>query len=454
MPVPREVAGQGALPVRAGRLSAPWDEHAGPTHVTASGIVVGRRGTVLHRHKRLGIWMQPGGHIDAGESAPTRLRCARPIEELGLAVGHPPAGPFLIHLDVHEAAHGHTHLDLRYLLLGAESDPMPPPDESPDARWCSWDEALAMADPGADRRAARGAGRLRGDGVTDDLVAACSPSRTSTRPSRSSSTGAPRCASRRAWPAVEGQLAALEAERADATARRAVSLPRPRRTSSSRSPSSASAGAVLSKRMYASTSSSGRDLQAMNDEVRHLTDRRAGARGARAGVHAGPGPHRRRVGGIARAGRAAARGAGDRAPPARRRRRSWRSTLRWARRSTARAAEAALLPTALSDRYETLRARLKGTGAARLVGTHCDGCHLELSSGEVEKIRALLPARSPRASSAAGSSSRPDWSVTAMLILVRHGESVANAQGLLLGRTDAELTDTGRAQAQRRACLL
>jgi broad specificity phosphatase PhoE len=34
-----------------------------------------------------------------------------------------------------------------------------------------------------------------------------------------------------------------------------------------------------------------------------------------------------------------------------------------------------------------------------------------------------------------------------VLILVRHGESVANAQGLLLGRTDAELTATGRAQA-------
>jgi hypothetical protein len=56
-----------------------------------------------------------------------------------------------------------------------------------------------------------------------------------------------------------------------------------------------------------------------------------------------------------------------------------------------RAAEAALLPTALSDRYETLRAHLKGTGAARLVRSHCDGCHLELSSGEVEKIRALPP---------------------------------------------------------------
>src|SRR5580698_4323763 len=57
----------------------------------------------------------------------------------------------------------------------------------------------------------------------------------------------------------------------------------------------------------------------------------------------------------------------------------------------ARTAEAAQLPTALSDRYETLRARLKGTGAARLVGNRCEGCHLELASVEVEKIRALPP---------------------------------------------------------------
>lgn len=41
-----------------------------------------------------------------------------------------------------------------------------------------------------------------------------------------------------------------------------------------------------------------------------------------------------------------------------------------------------------------------------------------------------------------------------MLILVRHGESVANAQGLLLGRTDAELTEIGRAQAAAVPMLL
>ncbi len=143
---PREVAAQQRFLSELHLLTAPCDEHAGPTHVTASGIVVGRRGTVLHRHKRLGIWMQPGGHIDSGER-PEDAAVREATEELGLKVAHPATGPSLIHLDVHEAALGHTHLDLRYLLLGADAVPMPPPDESPDARWCTWDEALRMADP-------------------------------------------------------------------------------------------------------------------------------------------------------------------------------------------------------------------------------------------------------------------------------------------------------------------
>jgi probable phosphoglycerate mutase len=41
-----------------------------------------------------------------------------------------------------------------------------------------------------------------------------------------------------------------------------------------------------------------------------------------------------------------------------------------------------------------------------------------------------------------------------VLILVRHGESVANAAGLLLGRTDVELTETGRAQVAAARRLL
>jgi len=50
------------------RLPRPFDRLAGPVHVTGSAIVVGTRGTILHRHRRLGIWLQPGGHLDPGET--------------------------------------------------------------------------------------------------------------------------------------------------------------------------------------------------------------------------------------------------------------------------------------------------------------------------------------------------------------------------------------------------
>jgi predicted nucleic acid-binding Zn-ribbon protein len=56
-----------------------------------------------------------------------------------------------------------------------------------------------------------------------------------------------------------------------------------------------------------------------------------------------------------------------------------------------RAREAAGLPPDLAERYERLRTRLKGTGAARLIGNRCDGCHLELPSVEVDRIRHLAP---------------------------------------------------------------
>lgn len=129
------------------RLDSPCDEHANPVHVTASAVVVGPRGTLLHRHRRLGLWLQPGGHIDPGEE-PWEAASREAYEETGLAVLHPPGGPRMVHVDVHQGAAGHTHLDLRYLVLAPDEDPAPPPEESQDVRWCSWDEAESMADVG------------------------------------------------------------------------------------------------------------------------------------------------------------------------------------------------------------------------------------------------------------------------------------------------------------------
>lgn len=137
------------------RLERPCDREADPVHVTASAIVVGRRGTVLHLHRKARRWLQPGGHVDAGES-PEQAARRETLEETGLGVEHPPDGPRVIHLDVHPAQQ-HLHLDLRYLLLAPDADPAPGPGESPDVRWFGWDEAEAVADPGlvAALRAAR-----------------------------------------------------------------------------------------------------------------------------------------------------------------------------------------------------------------------------------------------------------------------------------------------------------
>ena len=59
------------------------------------------------------------------------------------------------------------------------------------------------------------------------------------------------------------------------------------------------------------------------------------------------------------------------------------------RETVARAAAAVGLPAELADRYERLRSHLGGVGAARLVGDRCDGCHVTLSSVEVERIHHL-----------------------------------------------------------------
>jgi len=188
--------------------------------------------------------------------------------------------------------------------------------------------------------------------------------------------------------AVEAQLAALEVERADAAARRSV-LAATQKELEEQIGGISERRSLVEKRMYAATGSSARDLQAMNDEVRHLTERRAELEELElvamleqdpidaelAALHERSAPLETQAAEL-RVAVAASEVEIDAA---------------LAEATGARSVEATLLPAALADRYETLRARLKGTGAARLVGTHCAGCHLELSSGEVEQIRALPP---------------------------------------------------------------
>ncbi|MHB1712913.1 MAG: NUDIX hydrolase [Acidimicrobiales bacterium] len=141
----RESASCATMLAELERLERPFDGDADRTHVTGSGIVVGPRGVVLHKHRRLSRWMQPGGHVEPGES-PADAAVRECAEETGLEVQHPPEGPAMVHVDVHQASKGHVHLDVRYLLLARDEDPAPPPEESQEVAWFSWDEALDMAD--------------------------------------------------------------------------------------------------------------------------------------------------------------------------------------------------------------------------------------------------------------------------------------------------------------------
>lgn len=128
-------------------LRSPLDEHADPTHVTGSAIVLDpERRVLLHRHKRLGIWLQPGGHLEPDE-APPEAAVRETLEETGVEAAHPDGVPALIHVDLHEGPRGHVHIDLRYLLLAEEGGaPCPGAGESSEVAWLEPSVARARSD--------------------------------------------------------------------------------------------------------------------------------------------------------------------------------------------------------------------------------------------------------------------------------------------------------------------
>ncbi len=122
-----------------------FDRYSNPRHCTASAIIIGPRGIILHNHKKFRIWIQPGGHIDQGEN-PWDCALRESAEETGLKAVHPANGPQLVNLSCHQAGE-HYHMDLQYLLLGEDRDPAPPEGESQEIGWFQIKEAGSIADP-------------------------------------------------------------------------------------------------------------------------------------------------------------------------------------------------------------------------------------------------------------------------------------------------------------------
>lgn len=124
----------------------PFSREAGPRHVTGSGFVVGSRGIVLLHHLKLSMWVQPGGHVDDGET-PWEAARREVVEETGLPAEYRGGTPELAHVSVHDVPDNHIHYDLRYLFVAGDADPAPPAGESQDVHWFGWADAIERAEP-------------------------------------------------------------------------------------------------------------------------------------------------------------------------------------------------------------------------------------------------------------------------------------------------------------------
>ena len=115
-------------------------------HVTASALVIdpSREQVLLTLHRKLGMWLQMGGHCEPGDPTLAEAALREASEESGIAgLRLLPGGP--VRLDRH-----HTpcawHLDVQYAALAPEGATETVSDESLDLRWVAPPEVGEVAD--------------------------------------------------------------------------------------------------------------------------------------------------------------------------------------------------------------------------------------------------------------------------------------------------------------------
>ncbi len=130
-------------------------------HFTATGIVIDDQNrALLIRHKKLGVWLPPGGHVEPNETPDVAV--LREIwEESGVLATLLPNGedhaagdewaevlhaPFAVLLEDIGQRGVHFHIDLVYLCAARGQEGASNPEENTDLRWMTLREVEALDD--------------------------------------------------------------------------------------------------------------------------------------------------------------------------------------------------------------------------------------------------------------------------------------------------------------------
>lgn len=139
---------------------APWSRRQFvPGHLTASAFVLSpeRDALLLIFHKKLGIWVQPGGHIEPGDESLLAAAQREAEEEVGLKLAGDQGAIFDIDIHLIPARKdepAHEHFDVRYQFVSPTRQ-FVRTDEVADVRWAPLVELEQLTTDESVLRAAR-----------------------------------------------------------------------------------------------------------------------------------------------------------------------------------------------------------------------------------------------------------------------------------------------------------